>query len=385
MPRISLWQGGKHTNDYKFFDRRIHEMFTAGGTDIYVHKYLGPQSQGATGDATKPNYATQSEKNIQDLLLLENRDRKYDSSIYNMRALYNVQDLDFDLSQFGLFLQNDTLFITFHLNDMVENMGRKLMNGDVLELPHLKEFYSLDDTVPVALKRFYVVQDATRSAEGFSATWWPHLWRVKAVPLVNSQEFKQIIDQISNSGNVDPVTGLPPVGSGNVTPTAISSIISTYQKDLNINDAVIQQAEANVPQSGYDTTPYWIPPMEGGTLTNNPLEPTASPEENWTGYLAGDGIAPNGKPTVTGTAFPAGAAIGDFCLRLDFLPNRLFRYDGKRWVKVEDAVRTNVTPGQGNTLRDQFVNNNATFTDSQGNSKVSKQNLSDLLNPKTDH
>jgi hypothetical protein len=80
-----------------------------------------------------------------------------------------------------------------------------------------------------------------------------------------------------------------------------------------------------------------------------------------------------------------GAAIGDFCLRLDFLPNRLFRYDGKRWVKVEDAVRTNVTPGQGNTLRDQFINNSSTFTDGQGNTEVSRQALSDLLNPKADH
>ena len=108
MPRISLWQNGKHTNDYKFFDNRIHEMFTAGGTDIYIHKYLGPGTGTKEGDATQPSYATQSELNIQDLLFLENRDRKYDSSIYRLRALYNVQDLDFDLSQFGLFLQNDT-------------------------------------------------------------------------------------------------------------------------------------------------------------------------------------------------------------------------------------------------------------------------------------
>ena len=32
MPRLSLWQDGKHSNDYKFMDRRISEMFTIGGT-----------------------------------------------------------------------------------------------------------------------------------------------------------------------------------------------------------------------------------------------------------------------------------------------------------------------------------------------------------------
>ena len=46
MPRISLWKDGAHTNDYRFFDRRIKEMFTVGGTGINVHKYLGIQNQG---------------------------------------------------------------------------------------------------------------------------------------------------------------------------------------------------------------------------------------------------------------------------------------------------------------------------------------------------
>jgi len=29
-----------------------------------------------------------------------------------LRGIYNVADVDFDMSQFGLFLQNDTLFMT---------------------------------------------------------------------------------------------------------------------------------------------------------------------------------------------------------------------------------------------------------------------------------
>ena len=47
MARLSLWKDGKHTNDYKFFDRRISEIFTIGGTGILLHKYLGPTTQGA--------------------------------------------------------------------------------------------------------------------------------------------------------------------------------------------------------------------------------------------------------------------------------------------------------------------------------------------------
>ena len=46
MARLSLWQDGKHTNDYKFMDRRISEMFTIGGTGVLLNKYLGVNPQG---------------------------------------------------------------------------------------------------------------------------------------------------------------------------------------------------------------------------------------------------------------------------------------------------------------------------------------------------
>ena len=146
-------------------------MFTIGGTGIHVHKYLGPQvDTSPTTDATKPHYTTQSELNIQDLLFLENRDRKYDTSVYSLRGIYQVSDNDFDLTQFGLFLQTGTLFMTFHINDMIQTLGRKIMNGDVLELKHLIDYETLNPDLPAALKRFFVVSDCTRASEGFSPT-----------------------------------------------------------------------------------------------------------------------------------------------------------------------------------------------------------------------
>ena len=44
-----------------------------------------------------------------------------------------------------------------------------------------------------------MVNDATRAAEGFAPTCYPHLWRVKLQPLVDSQEYKQILDGIANT------------------------------------------------------------------------------------------------------------------------------------------------------------------------------------------
>ena len=131
--------------------------------------------------------------NIQDLLFMENRDRTYEPNIVRLRGHYNVQNLDFDLSQFGLFLNNDILFITVHYNTMIDLIGRKLIVGDVLELPHLQDYNPLNDDIPTSLLRYYHVTDGNYASEGFSPTWYPHLWRIKCEPLVDSQEFSQIL------------------------------------------------------------------------------------------------------------------------------------------------------------------------------------------------
>jgi hypothetical protein len=441
-------------------DRNISEMFTIGGTGILVHKYLGTteqnlvkttnSAQGAAGttltfastadidlgmfvtatgvttgttviaktastvtlsaattiaigsgstvkfytDAAKPSYINQSALNLQDLLFLENRDRKYDVDVYSMRGIYQVQDVTFDLSQFGMFLQTGTLFMVFHINDMVATLGRKLMPGDVIELMHLKDYYPLDDSLPVALKRYYVISDCQNAAEGYSATWWPHLWRVKINPLTDSQEYKDILDQIKVDTDINGNTG-------NVTLGSVSSIINKY---IEINDAIIREAETNVPFSGYDIDHIYIKPVDpafgpgdpsGITADNGSVTAdqvvvdsaagTVSPTSTVQGYLTGDGKTPNGLPVYSGIAFPTNPLVGDYALRTDYLPNRLFRWDGRRWVKIEDNVRTTLTPGSSSqTLRSGFINNTNTYINNTGE-VTERQSLSQALKPKADN
>jgi hypothetical protein len=433
VARLSLWKDGKHTNDYKFMDRRISEMFTLGGTGILCHKYLGPTAQGiqqsttsaqgapgtvihlpdtsvinlgdtvtATGvplnstvvakDATtitisanttsalgigvtvgisptaaRPSYTNQSEQNIQDLLWLENRDRKYDQDVYKMRGLYQRADQDFDLSQFGLFLATGTLFMTFHLRDMVDQIGRKLMSGDVLELQHLTDYDALNQDVPASLKRFYVVGDASFAAEGFSPTWWPHLWRVKINPLVDSQEYKDILNNLKASDGTTP----------------IGQLLSTLDTNLRVNDAIIKEAEGNVPESGYDISTFYIKPLDANLKISNS---SVTPGQTITGYLTGDTQAPNGLPMNTGIVFPGSPTIGTYFLRTDYLPNRVFRYDGIRWVAINDAQRTPLTRGTGDiTQLGTFVNATGSFTNASNVVIPVKQSLSNALTPKADN
>lgn len=145
----------------------------------------------------------------------------------------------------------------------------------------------------------------------------------------------------------------------------------------------MQEAEIQVPRSGYATDNIWLPPQSKNTDISDPLEPTASPVQIIEGYLTDDGEPPNGfNITGSGIHFPDNPAVGNFFLRVDFVPNRLFRFDGNRWIKVEDNIRSPLTPGTGNTLRDKFTNNTDVFTNDQGNTIPSMQSLGSFLKSK---
>lgn len=420
MPRLSLYRPEKG-NDYKFIDKTVWEMFQVGGTDVFVHKYLGPGTSTQGNTPSTPVYDGSSPVQIQDMLFLENRDRKYDPDVFVLRGVYNLQDLDFNLSQFGLFLQNDTIFITFHINDTVEKIGRKIIAGDVIELPHLKDEFALNDW-QFALKRFYVIEEVNRAAEGFSVTWYPHLYRAKCKPLVDSQEFKQILDGIADDTGTD-------------TTTTLRDIMSTYEKEMQITKAVLDQAEADAPRSGFDTSQFYHIQQDangkielvgadndvlnvsfetqavdesGNLLFDNDGNPvyvgaTASTvfrapvQDNYDGYLD-DAIPPNGGVFTSGLAFPTAPAEGQFHLRTDYFPNRLFRFNGTRWVKYEDRLRmtmSNIGPsdvGAGGvfegkdvrlTQKAGFINNDNVDT-INGHVTKERQSLSKALRPKAD-
>lgn len=366
MPRLSLWRP-EYSKDFYWIDRSCREWFLVSGVGIYVHKYLGAatNAQDSTGPAT-PASTGDSVLGIQDLLLMENRDRNYDPNIFELRGIYNQNDTDFDLSQFGLFLSSDNIFVSFHINDMVERIGRPLMNGDVLEFPNLKDPFALLD-VSKALKRFYVVSDTSRSAEGFSPTWYPHVWRCKIGPLVDSQQYKQIFGNGTN-------------------PNDLLNYLSNYNQLNNANDAVIAQAEQDVPLSGYDTSMFWINPTNpDGTINTNGTTWGTPRENGYTdGYLTGDGLAPNGDAMGFGTSFPLSPTVGYYFKRTDFLPARLFRWDGYKWSYIEHQTRTNLTNNDTkNILKDTFVND-VKRTNVEGGTVPERQNLNDILRPKAD-
>lgn len=380
MARLSLWNSGRHSNDYKFIDKAISGYFNASGTALYVHKWIGVYDQSANGIA-QAALLEGGITAIEDTLLLENRDRAYDPIIYELRCLYPVADTDFDLRQFGLFLQNDTVFLEIHLNDMIEMIGRRIVAGDVIELPHQRDdsIPGSEDKVPApAINKFYAVEDASRASDGYSPTWWPHIWRLKCVPLTASQEYTDILNQAATDPNGLSSTDLGSSGFGGVTGTGangtvtLGDLLSNIGVVESVNNAVVEAALANFTNRNFETQQYWIMP---GTETGDELP--------W--IFAGDGIPPNGegKPLQAGLAFPTNAHVGDYYLRLDYSPSTLFKRVSVGWEIQEINYRQQQWTAAHRLLYD-FINNDKTSTFDDGHSAPEKTPISQAVKPRAD-
>jgi hypothetical protein len=180
-------------------------------------------------------------------------------------------------------------------------------------------------------------------------------------------------------------------------------LLSTYEKEMQISNAVVAQAEADSPKSGYDINHYYTvstnddgsvdlstadnAELDASNIDRNSDEVINRPErEGYTGYLVGTGdTAPNGAPFGFGIQFPSTNVDGDYFLRTDFLPNRMFRYDGARWVKVQDDIRMSLSNTlERRTQKASFINNTNQSTIA-GETVQERQSLSKALRPKADN
>jgi len=413
------------------------------------------------------------------------------------------------------------------------------------------------------------ITDANYASEGFSQTWFPHLWRIKCEPLIDSQEFSQILQAPINTDNYlgqwDKTKPYPPgyiisygdknyesikdVPAGTNPPDPeywkltdeqnLRDILATYNKNIEINNAVLEEANRILPYSGYDADNLYVVPTYGlyvedlelsgklnqpappinvmapdgppvtatgtvvfmrspefknpspviripksvvksfwdltadydpisafkqlnleieqiipertdtgsgsvettkvlsvlsaGTITGpygtadntystadqNPELPgftdSITPQMDFRadcdprfqyiarssprsfgytyGYMTGNGIPPNGfplgsgtNPTGVGISFPANPQVGDYFLRIDYLPQLLYRWNGGMWVRISSNVRTGtgmVAPGEiGHVDQSQlsgFINNDNLTKLTDGTFVPQKQALSKIL------
>lgn len=375
MPRISLWKPIRG-DDFNFADKSIGENMRIAGDGILVHMYLGPTTDSEGNTDT-------SITTIQDVLFLANNNRKYDPNVFELRGHYQPVDVNYDLSQFGIFLSSDTLRIFFHYQDMIDTIGRKLIAGDVLEFPNMRDTPIGEDSK--GINRFYVVQDALWAAAGYGPTWFPHIWLTKAQLMTASPEYQTIIDQASTgetAGGVGEGIGIMPSGwadsidsNGNPTTgrgTAIKNSLDLLCKYLGITDQVIKEAEDNVffdPVFFQSANLYVYLNDEGYPILIN--------------YMSGTSIPPNGAPLVgIGIAFPPTMQDGEYYLRTDYYPERLFQKQGNCFKYIEENLMKAWT--SYNKVLDTFIDNNNITVLADGTSFPEKQAISKVVQQKVD-
>lgn len=363
MPKISLWNPDKG-NDYQYGDKILRNYFDQSGTGVYVHKYIGPASGG-------------DETTISDILFMENRSRRYSDEIYEMRGTYQPQSSDFNLSQFGIFITNDTIFLMFHYTEMLNILGRKLMSGDVLELPHLADPDTLDQGAPTS-HRFYTVVEGAHASEGFGPTWWSHIWRVKLKQTPAAPEYAGIvagervggsetygIDLLNPSAFAIPGTIIDK--DGNVVGETCGG--SRQEIEQGITDGIIAEAYNDVrfDPKQFDAAHLWI-------------EEDVASGKYYAHAWSMDTLPANGQPLHgSGDTFDQSAPEGAFFLRTDFDTNRLYRKSGNIWVLLERDLRKTWTGY--NKILDTFIDNVETDIMSDGTEVKTKKALSQTVRP----
>ena len=241
----SMWKKGRH-DDYKFIDGAIADQYNMGGTDMWLYCYIGPKKNTGS-DPSLPDSTgnTIDVSSISDLIFGETPDRAYNLEALTLPVVYQVQEATPDLKIPGLFFNFNTMDITLHYNTMMQRVGRKIIPGDVIELPNLRDFDVMGKDS--GLNRFYVVQDAFRTSEGYSVTWQHHIFKIRVKPLTDSPEYADLIGGGNNNFPDNPDD--PNNGNGNSTSDGGEN--SDYGNELEIMNRIIMQADDEVPYIHY--------------------------------------------------------------------------------------------------------------------------------------
>jgi len=210
------------------------------------------------------------------------------------------------------------------------------------------------------MRKFYQIEDANRASEGFSPTWFPHIWRIKMSPITDSQEFNDLLDRDVGSFDGDGF------GDGEDTGQTLRDLISTFGREIEISDSIIAEAERQVPNRNLEHSHLYV------------MEPEF---DNGLPYLVmTDAVPPNGAALLgCGPAFPIAVDDGDWFLRTDYEPSVLYKREGPKWVRKEIDYRRKLITA--NRVLEQFINNRNKVPTSQG-LKDSKIGVSKVLAPK---
>lgn len=358
--RYHLFQK-ERSNNYNYIDRVVKSYLEQGGALFHVYPIVSlVGNDGVSHNIGEKGFL------VSDPVFNENPKRKYSRETFDLWGVTMMNTPQFSFSFSGLsLLDGDEKEISFHYNSMVAQLGRKLIVGDVIEWTWLRDLDVLG--METGANKFYQVTSSERDEKGWAANYKYHLWKVKVKPITNSPEFSDLFNngkendfyEDVNSGN----------GGGGLDPNN-----TTTKNELSIMDAVLEEAEALGPSFRlHDEHHVYLDENNEVYVENRFISQGI------------DGI-PNQLECANiefGEFFPSDPKNGDYFLRVDYNPPRLFKRivseetNEGRWQLVEFDNREKWT-GVPAILR-SHINNDKTFKNEVGEEVKHQQNIKDLV------
>jgi hypothetical protein len=256
---------------------------------------------------------------IQDKVLMENRDRAYSTSSVCMKSSYDLMDVQTELSRFGIDLPQQYIF-TVSFAMMVKALGRPIIIGDIIEVPGEIQY----DTQLNPVRKWLEVTDTSWSTDGYTPNWKPTLYRFFANPILPAMEHRDVLgtpkDRLSQSDD-DFLSG--------------QFMLNTLPEEAQ--QEIEQIASEQVPEIGSDGLQ-----LASGMPLNHDKGRTDQKD-----LYVEDGLPPNGLPFTEGFEYPPPGSVEDGAYhRLNYpenlkIPARLFQWSlvKNRWIFKEQDRR----------------------------------------------
>lgn len=324
---FALYKPGAHfgnqTKNSRFLSKLMKNHLEMSGVWCNIYRLIGTFAQDADelgirqDDNNSPVPVEESGQEpldvgsfmgIQDPILNENRDREYDfDEIPVIKGTYTVSQNELEYARFGLALANDIITMEFHAETMERELSRRMIPGDVIELPHLREV-GVDGRVA---NRWYVVSSIVWSPTGYDPMYARHISAVILKPLRHQQEFIDLFERIDEYGKT------------------LADQMSNREAMMSITESNQELAGEHANTTWFDTTYMYFDP---DNIQRKPYR--------WNEDAKPD----NGMPVGQGIEFPYNPSDGDWFIRVDFEPNRLFRFQQNKWKMREKDIKREWQP-----------------------------------------
>lgn len=277
------------------------------------------------------DFSKTNQQNIQDKILLENRDRDYMTDPISLKGYYDLVGVSSDLTKLGIEGLPSTYQIKVNFNMCVSTIGRPIVIGDIVELPSETQY--TPDLIPV--KKYLEVTDVAWDSTSYTPGWMPTMLLLSAQPAIASQETRDIFGDISAS--IDS-SGLFSTDDGNAT---------TYQDYSDVNNTIAAESLNLVPELGSEGSNTVREFSDAELEATHELFPHINRYGfNRTGLYVEDAIPQNGAPYTEGPDFPATPFDGAYHRMVyagsaSDVPPRLYRFSATkhRWIYLETDRR----------------------------------------------